>query len=82
MCFLSTAFKIEYGLLVGDCRKISLTSIAYSGDKEPTMYLNRINLVVMFLVLICASTCINHSCRLLGQNGSSFIKTTATDEAG
>ena len=81
MCFLIAALKVVYGVFIGGCSKISLTSIAYSGDKEPTMYLNRVNSVVMFRVSNWDLTCVNYSCGSLGQNGGSFLKTAATDEA-
>ena len=46
--FISTVFKVVYGAFVGGYSKISLTSITYTGEKEPTMYFNCVNLVVMF----------------------------------
>ena len=49
---MNVVFKIVYGLFIGCWRKTSLTSIAYAGDKEPTMYLNGIFLVVILRVSI------------------------------
>ena len=51
MRFSSAVFKIVYVPFVGGCCKISLTSIANSGDKEPIMYLNRFSRNVLAVEL-------------------------------
>ena len=79
---MSETFKDVYSVFVGGCSKMSLTSITYSGDKDPTMYLNHVDWVVMLQVSNCALTCVNHSCRSMGQNSESFNQTIAMDEAG
>ena len=79
MRFMSTAFKIVFGLFVV---VKYLSSPSYSGDKEPMMYLNCVNSVVILQVSKCTSTCENYSCGSLGQNSSNFNKTVGADEAG
>ena len=52
--------------------RMSLTSVANSGCKEPSTYANLVCCWVILRVRNCASTCSNQSARSFGQNGGNF----------